>query len=447
MRTPDFLSSPALIVFTLVALLACVDLVRRFRHHRPTHALFACLFGSLLSLALIECVHIFLDPAVVDNSYLMAFCLIVLAVGWKLLFGTFETDTKVTILGVFLAWTTLVLLLKEPVEQRWLYLLASLTALVPTVVWCTLFLRYHRERLNAVLLLFFGGMLSTVPILFYDVLVRRGIELQFFVFKIVPESFNQTSQSFVEGMLGGIPVDAGVLAALVAYTFVGLIEEASKAWIVRRNGVPLATSIDDVMQFAIITAVGFAFAENIVNPSYFVRFVQDTLVNPTAPDVLGFFGNAAGRSVLTSMVHIVSTGVFGYFLGLATFAQSYLPEREGTHHRGLWYWVERVSGIDRLSVFRTTMIVCGLASAIILHAVFNFLVTLPDVLPNHPETFGDLLGPGWGPLGAVPLLLVPSLLYVVGGFWLLTGLFLRRENQEERPAPVVRLPLDGSIAR
>ncbi len=445
MTSPDILSSPALVIFTLVLLLACVDLVRRFRHHRPTHMLFACLFGSMLSLALIECVHLFLDPTVVDNSFLMAFGIILLLVGWKLLFGNFETDTKVTILGVFLAWTTLVLLLNEPVEKRWLYLLAAMTALVPTIIWCTLFLRYHRERLSAVLLLFFGGMLSTVPILFYDLLVRRGIELQFFVFKLVPESFNQTSQSFVDGVLGGVPVDSGVLTALVAYLFVGLIEEVSKAWIVRKNGVPLATSIDDVMQFAIITAVGFAFAENIVNPSYFLRFVQDTLVNPSNPDLMGFFGNAAGRSVLTSMVHIVSTGVFGYFLGLATFAPSYLAERERAH-RGLWYWAERITGIERVPVFRTTMVTIGIVSALLLHAVFNFLVTLPDLLPNHPETFGDLLGPGWGVFGMVPLLLVPSLLYVVGGFWLLTGLFLRRENQEERPTLLERLPLNKAVA-
>lgn len=437
------LLSPALAIFTLVALLACIDLVRRHRLHRQTHMLFACLFGSLLSLALIECAHFFLDPTIVDNSYLMAFGIVLLVVGWKLLFGNFETDTKVVILATFIAWTSLAILLTEPVEQRWLYLLAVLTALVPTVIWCSLFLRYHRERTGAVLLLFFGGMLSTVPILFYDVLVRRGIELQFFVFRVVPESFNQTSQNFVDGILGGIPVDAGVAAALVAYVFVGVIEEVSKAWIVRRNGVPLATSIDDVMQFAIITAVGFAFAENIVNPSYFVRFVQDTLVTPSTPDLLGFFGNAAGRSVLTSMVHIVSTGVFGYFLGLATFAPSYLAERENAPRRfhGVWQWIERVTGIDRVASFRAAAITTGLICAIGLHALFNFLVTLPDLLPTHPETFGDIVGDGYGPIGAIPLLLVPSLLYVVGGFWLLTGLFLRRENQEERATAAARLPL------
>ncbi len=436
--------TPALTIFALVGMLACVDLVRRFRWHRPTHLLFACLFGSLLSLALIGCVKRFLDPTLVDNSYLMAFGVILLLIGWKILFGGFETETRVVMLGTFIAWTTLVILLDEPTEQRWLYLLASLTALVPTIIWCTLFLRYHRERLSAVLLLFFGGMLSTVPILFYDVLVRRGIEMQFFVFKIVPESFNHTSQVFVDGMLGGIPVDAGIMGALLAYVFVGLIEEVSKAWVVRKSGVPLATSIDDVMQFAVITAVGFAFAENIVNPSYFVRFVEESLITPSTPDLTAFFGNAAGRSVLTSMVHIVSTGVFGYFLGLATFAPSYLAESEQGHRFRFWQLAERLTGIDRVALFRSVAVVFGLTAATVLHAAFNFLVTLPNLLPGHPETLSELLGPGLGVLGAVPLLLVPSLLYVVGGFWLLTGLFLRRENQEERPPAAERLPFAGN---
>jgi hypothetical protein len=32
----------------------------------------------------------------------------------------------------------------------------------------------------------------------------------------------------------------------------------------------------------------------------------------------------------------------------------------------------------------------------------------------------------------IPLLLLPALLYVVGGFWLLTWLFLLKQNTEER---------------
>ena len=62
---------------------------------------------------------------------------------------------------------------------------------------------------------------------------------------------------------------------------------------------------------------------------------------------------------------------------------------------------------------------------------FNFLVTLPDVLPGNPRTIGDLLGASptsmWH---SVSLLLVPSIFYVIGGFWLLSALLLREENRK-----------------
>ncbi len=439
----DFLlSSRSLLILSVVAVAAAIDLTRRFRFHRPTHLLFACAIGSFLALGFIQSAQMLSNPALSMNSYLMALAIIFFAVGWKLLFGHWEVETKVWILASFLAWLALNFLLQETLERRYLFILAALTALIPTLIWCTLFLRYHRERLSAVLLLFLGGMLSTVPILFYDSLVRHSVELEFFVFKVVPQSFNQTSQNFVNGTFGSVPIDAGIIGAFVSFILVGLIEEGSKAWVTRRNGVPLATSIDDVMQFAILTAIGFAFAENVINPSYFVSFVQSALVAPTVPDLVGFLGGAAGRSVLTSMVHITSTGVMGYYLGLATFAPSYLAEREQAGHGGgVWAFIEMTFGIDRVAVFRAVMLTFGLLAAVMLHAAFNFIVTLPDLLPNHPQTFADLLGGRLGPFGAIPLLLFPSLLYVVGGFWLLTGLFLRRENQEERPLvePPLRL--------
>jgi hypothetical protein len=75
----------------------------------------------------------------------------------------------------------------------------------------------------------------------------------------------------------------------------------------------------------------------------------------------------------------------------------------------------------------------GILSAVLLHGTFNFLVTLPDLLPGNPQNIADLLHLSEGSyFRSVPILLVPSLLYVVGGFWLLTFLFQRKANMEER---------------
>ncbi|MCA9371002.1 MAG: hypothetical protein KC680_03525, partial [Candidatus Peregrinibacteria bacterium] len=75
----------------------------------------------------------------------------------------------------------------------------------------------------------------------------------------------------------------------------------------------------------------------------------------------------------------------------------------------------------------------GILTAIVLHGMFNFLVTLPDLLPGHPRTLGDLFGSAAGsPLNYVALLIIPSLFYVVGGFWILSILFYKKENMKER---------------
>jgi hypothetical protein len=323
----------------------------------------------------------------------------------------------------------------EAPQVRLAHAIAAVVALVPAVIWCILFLKYHTERISSVLLMFFSGMLATAPILFYDALVRHGVNMQFFLFHVKPESFSQTTSTFMSGQLaGGSDVKTMLISSLFSFAIVGLIEETSKYWALAHSARKLFTSIDDVLQLAIVVAIGFSFAENIVNPVYFTSFVQEYLLHGTAPDYMAFLSNVLGRSVLTTMVHVVSTGVLGYFFGLAIFAGPYLAER---HAQGKTYrllaFVHRVLRLPEVSIFRLEMLTIGLASAVILHGMFNFLVTVPDLLPGNPRTLHELLGPGSPAfLNAVPLLLIPSMFYVVGGFWILTTLFLRKVNMEER---------------
>ncbi len=425
------------VVALAVAVLASFDMVRRLKH-RPTHLLFAVLFGSILAVGLIKISVLFLQPDATWSPHAMTLALLLLLVGWRSLFGPWETETKATVLGTVLFWIGLRMLLTDDQEQRTVRLIAAAVALVPAAVWCMLFLKYHTERFAAVLLMFFAGTLSTVPILFYDALVRRGAELEFFLFRITPESFNRTSQVFVAGQLSDGGVRTALAASLLSFIIVGFIEETSKYWVLKKRGERIFSSIDDVLQLAIVVAIGFAFAENIINPVYFTGFVREYLLNPDTRDVVGFLTNVMGRSVLTTMVHIVSTGVMGYFLGVAIFADPILTDAR-THGRMhlMLRMVHRLLRLPETSVYRTEMLCTGLFCAILLHSMFNFLVTLPDMLPNHPHTIAELLGLEPDSfLQRIPLLLLPSLFYVVGGFWLLTELTLRKENSKERGHPV-----------
>ena len=423
-----------LLIGGIVTALAVIDLLSRSRK-RSTHLLFGCVLGSLLSWGILLLTQAFGAADSIQNPYLLGFAFIVLIIAWKALFGPWETHAKAAILGTFLFWIAFHILGKEAASTRLVHLYSMAIGLVPAVLWCVLFLKYHKERISAVLLLFFSGMLSTAPILFYDMLVRKGVDLQFFLFRVTPENFSASSHGFVSGALVGVNgIQSALFTTLISFLIVGVIEEVSKYWVLRKSGTSIFTSIDDVFELGIIAAIGFAYAENVINPSYFGGFIRDFLLNASQPDVLGFISNILGRSVLTSMVHILSTGVLAYALGLALFAPSYLSERQshGKHYPFL-HLVHKLLQVREVSVFRTYIMLIGLTAAIVLHAMFNFMVTLPDLLPTHPQSIGELLQLSHNSFwNNIPLLLVPSMLYVVGGFWFITSLFLRRENAEER---------------
>lgn len=426
------LSRTALVLLA-VGSLAAFDVLQRVRH-RNLHLLFAFVFGTVASVPIMQLSTALQTPGGTIDGYVAALGVLILVLGWKALFGPWEVETKATVLGTFLFWLGVHMLTGPEATDVGSRLLAGAAALLPAVVWCLLFLGYHRERAATVALMFFSGILSTIPILFYDALVRRGVELHFFVARVVPESFHRTAELFVHGTLG---VEAALPALLltnaVAFFIVGAIEECSKFWVLRHSGNRMFSSIDDVMQMSIIVAIGFSFAENIVNPVYFQSFVHEYLLPAEGADIVGFASNILGRSVLTSMVHIVSTGVLGYFLGLAVFAHPVLVEQRAAGRPML---IQRLAAIFRIAderLFRMEMLVAGIIAAVVLHGSFNFLVTLPDLLPGEPTTFGDLLASPQGSLlHMIPLLLLPALLYVVGGFWLLTWLFLLKQNMEER---------------
>lgn len=437
--TIGFVTGKTAVVLCAVATVACIDIIRRV-HHKPTHLLFAAILGTSLSFGLIRSSHLFLASDAINNPFAAAAVVLLAVIGWRMLFGPWDVQIKLTLLGSFLFWITLRLLQGSTGDDLTIRIIAAITAMIPAGVWCHLFLKYHRENLSRVLLLFFAGMLSTVPILFYDALVRRGVELQFFFFRIKPESFSDVSQSFLSSYTMGSGVSMTIAVTLLSFVFVALIEEVSKYWVLSHSGRQCFHSIDDVMQLSIMAAIGFAFAENIVNPVYFTSFVRDYLFHGSAPDFGAFAGNVMGRSVLTSMVHILSTGVMGYFLGLSIFASPILAEMHAAKRSHLILSaIHRMLFLPEVSIFRVQMLTTGLLCAVTLHGLFNFLVTLPDILPGNPQSVADLLGKGTPSFfGNIPLLLVPALLYVVGGFWLLTSLFTRKQNMIERGHLVTR---------
>ncbi len=428
---PPIAPGKTLIVLLAIALVMGLDVVSRLRH-RHYHYAFGVIVGTGLSAGLLQFASLLLSGA--GTPYVMGIGVLLLFLLWRLLFGAWETHVKAAVLGSFILWVGLRILWKEGDHERTAHLLAFLVAVIPALLWSLLFLKYHRERLSTVMVMFFGGIVSTAPILFYDALLKRGVEMQLFFLRIVPENFNDTVGQFIREAFPPLTEVQGIsLSLLFTFLLVAFLEECCKFWVLKSTGKYLYSSIDDVIQMGVLVAIGFAFAENILNEGYFLGFVRDYLTEGRT-DWASFVGNVAGRSVLTSMVHILSTGVMGYFLGLAVFAGPYLQEqRPSGPLRWLLSVLMRAFGRPQKDIFRSLMLISGLSVATALHALSNFMVSLPDSLPGNPRTLGDIFqAPPGSPLHWVALLLFPSLLYVGGGFWLLSFLFTRAENMRER---------------
>jgi hypothetical protein len=417
-----------------LALLIPIALINRFVLRGPNHHYtFSYVVGSAVAMILIAFVQALSMPGLRENAFIMALGIIVIILMWKFLFGPWQSNIKAAVLGAFIFWIAVHILQGQSIMERMATLLATVIALIPAVIWCVLFLHEHSKRLSVVILTFLAGMLSTVPILFYDYVVRHGYQLNFFLFRLTPENFMRSSKTFVAQSLTGQMgvVSESVMVTIVSFALVGVIEEWSKHWVTRKSDPAYFSSINDVMQLSIIAAIGFAFAENVINPNYFIAFVKDYLVTPVHPLWGTFLASVFGRSVITNMVHITCSGILGYEYGLAFFAR---PVMEDDRARGrrhpLLALLHRMLRVSRVKLFRNLHMFQGLLYAMVLHSMFDILVSLPDVLSWHPNTIGELLGIG-GPLSSINLILIPSGIYVFGGWFLLSYLFHRREGIQE----------------
>lgn len=427
----------SLFVFLAIVAFGIFDQLRWHGSKDRYRYFFAFVLGTIVTWILIAFKRALFETGIQQDPFLGALGVVCVVVAWKFLFGPWSASIKSTVLGTFVFWVAYAILRQKNGEELLAIAMATIVAMVPVVIWCKLFLSYHKQRLSYVFLAFFAGMLSTAPILFYHELMTRSIQLNFFLFKVTPLSFGTSSNAFVRNTLldgaSGKTTTTIVLTTLVTYLIVGTIEEFSKYWVLRHSSKTFFRSIDDVMQLAIIVAIGFAFAENLLNPTYFVGFVRNYLIRPETPLWGVFIGNVVGRSVLTNMVHILSTGVLGYFFGLAFFASPLLRDQfaQGKVH-------PVINAVRTLLDLRTELVygrfqmTIGLLIAFILHGIFNFTVSLPDALPGNPGTIGALIGAESSSfLNGIAITLIPAVLYVVGGLWLLVYLFARKEDMKE----------------
>lgn len=278
------------------------------------------------------------------------------------------------------------------------FLICVLLAAIPTVVWVYLFGHRIEGRAGRLMLTFVGGMFSAVIILLYQYYWGQRLDVVFF--SVEPQNFDRAIHSSILTPL---------LASAAVFLSIGFMEEYLKHWVVKRIDYKIFESIDEVIEYSIIAALGFAFLENV---GYFFHL----MVRENGENLISLF---AMRSVFVVFIHVLCSGIYGYFYGLAHFAGPYLNSPE---MRGKKQWLPelmyKLFHIGRLRTFRTEMMVLGLMTAMSLHGLYNLFMDM-----NLEVTMGE-----GGKVISLHNIVLPIILIV--GYAYLSHLLDKKEYQK-----------------
>ena len=276
------------------------------------------------------------------------------------------------------------------------FIVCVILAFVPTLAWLIIFEKHNPRKTPRILITFIVGMFSAVILLFYRHLWGDNVDLVFFSFK---------AQNFEEN-INGIFTNQ-IVSAFFVFMSVGFLEEFLKHWVVKKTDHKIFESIDDVIELSIFAALGFAFLEN-------VRYFFDAAQNFGGQKLMSIF---LVRSVFVTFIHILCSGIYGYFYGLAYFAD---PLLHRDHHKK---WRDKIPDFFHKffhfkteTVFKDEMITLGLLIAVFLHGIFDFLMHIDFSL-------GNFLG------REIRLFFVILPVFLVFGFAFLSHLLTKKEDQ------------------
>lgn len=237
------------------------------------------------------------------------------------------------------------------------YSIVALTMLLsslPVFLWGAVFLYKTEEKRHMIIKTFMMGALLVIPLVAY-----RGL------WELFP------SISLVNGLeplqsLGFSLAGVG-LNLLVLYASIGIIEEYLKAIVVRKVDRNEVNTIKDAIEFSVMVALGFSFAENTF---YFIQVYQ----NYSLEMLLQVF---VFRALFSTFAHVLFSAVYGYHFGLSLFAKKvYKDEQEQNLASKIIYGVYRTLTFKKKPSFEEKHRFLGLFYAASLHALFNILLEM-----------------------------------------------------------------------
>jgi RsiW-degrading membrane proteinase PrsW (M82 family) len=234
--------------------------------------------------------------------------------------------------------------------------IVALTAglsLVPVFLWGLIFLSKSEEKRYMIVRTFMIGAIMVVPLVFY---------------RSLWELFPSIDLAKNLEPLGNLGISfAGLTLNLIAlYVSIGIIEEYLKNLVVRKVDTKEINSVKDSIEFSIIAALGFSFAENTF---YFIQVYQ-SLGLEMLWKVFVF------RALFSTFAHTLFSAVYGYHFGLALFAKDvYRKAKENSVLTApIYYLYKLISKKSKADIFEEKHKFLGLFYAALLHSVFNLLL-------------------------------------------------------------------------
>lgn len=240
-------------------------------------------------------------------------------------------------------------------EQLTEILIAIGLAAAPAIIWSVVLFRGRKASRWQLLLAFFLGTLTVLPLM--------GLEYLWIWFPQL-DIYRAIETNITEA-------HAAAFASLVV---VGVLEELTKSGVVRfidKTKIGIQT-VNDAVKFSILAGLGFAFTENIF---YFYYIWQSS-------GFAGLIFPMIFRSIFTVCAHMVFSGILGYYYGIAKFSRPIMETKlwMGESSKGI-KWFSKFLGTDEAKALQQYMLVKGLFVAMIMHAFFNFFLEFGYLIP------------------------------------------------------------------
>jgi RsiW-degrading membrane proteinase PrsW (M82 family) len=163
-------------------------------------------------------------------------------------------------------------------------------------------------------------------------------------------------ESFFEAVLS-IPIVNTIIGTIL---FLAIIEEYIKHLMVRFVDDKKLKDVDDAITLSVIVGLAFSLIETFIY-AY----------------MAGDMGLMVYRALLSMPVHVVASGIFGYFYGLAHFAKPLVQADGGekTYKFNL-KWLHKIFTLKKSTIYEEEKIVEGLLLATLFHAICNVLFEL-----------------------------------------------------------------------